>query len=75
MKNLLEYLPPSMPDTAFIVEDNFLQGLRTKRKGDTFQIVSNFKEMTSLHHFLDEWQQIEEISVTRREDACCFRES
>jgi Tfp pilus assembly PilM family ATPase len=62
MKNLLEYLPPSMPDTAIIVENNFLQGLRTKRKGDTFQIISNFKEGLSTP-FSDEWQQIEEISA------------
>jgi hypothetical protein len=60
MKNILEYLPPTMPATSFLIEDGLMSGIRTEKKQTSVRLVSKFSE-AAFDFSSEEWPSREAI--------------
>lgn len=62
MKNILELFPATMPESGFIIEDDKFYGIRVKKRGERFEIVSEFQERLKSSLSLEDFSE-ENISI------------
>jgi hypothetical protein len=60
MKNILEYLPPTMPSTSFMIEDGQIYGIRTEKRQKKTGLISKCSEAVP-DISAEEWQPGEEF--------------